>query len=216
MSKALSAHQLKFAGEILGKHGDSTDTLRTGTDIKRIVKNDVRIETFKDDGVVFFADAISIDGTMYKYRQGEASPTGTSWRHFYIRVAGHDTPLQTVLKLRGISIGELLPRDEAARKFASTEHTARRKLLERSPKNRSRLVATKAATHTVDQLAGCSQVLSDPRHVLMLEKLTAAAIDSKPAYTVETQPGMAYLNNADGTLTPITVPNTPVPILEPA
>lgn len=204
MSKKLSVYQRDYAGEILRNHGYATDTLVKGTDIKRIVKNDIRTETDADDGVVFFADGVSIDGTMYKYRQREVTPSGNPWHDFRIRVAGHDTPLQTVLKLRGISIGEFLKRDKAAQEFASTEHTVKRQQLDRKPKKSNAInkliAATEANTSALDNMLG-----------FVLKGLATASIGRSLACTIETEPGAAYIDNRDGTLTKITTPDANLP-----
>ena len=139
MSKRLSAHQRDYAGEILRKHGYATDTLVRGTDIKRIVKNDIRTERLKDDGVVFFADGMSIFDRPYKYKQRESTPTGNPWTDFCIRMNGQDIKLQTVLQLRGIGIGEFQQRDKAARAIANPDQAARRKELDREPMQSRRI-----------------------------------------------------------------------------
>ena len=124
MSKKLSAHQRDYAGAILRKHGYATDTLVKGTDIKRIVKNDIRTERLKDDGVVFFADGLSIFGRSHKYKQRKGAPTGNPWTDFCVRMNNQDIKLQTILQLRGIGIGEFLIRDKAACAIATPEQGA--------------------------------------------------------------------------------------------
>lgn len=139
ISKKLSAGQRHFAGEILRKHGYATDTLVKGTDIKRIVKDDVRTDALKDDGVVFHADGLSIFGRPYKYKQRESTPTGKPWTDFSIRMSGQDIKLQNFLFLREIGINDFLNRDEAACAIATPEQAERRKKLDRQPEQSRRL-----------------------------------------------------------------------------
>lgn len=152
ISKPLSANQLFYVREILRNHGYATGTLVTGTDIKTIVKDNVRMETKIDESIKFFADSIEIDGTRHKYKL-RRNPIGNRHSDLTIRSYGSDVPLMTVLKLRNISIGEYTTQDELARQFAAHEHTVTRpepqdnvnanKSLERfieSTKNRAREV----------------------------------------------------------------------------
>ncbi|CAG9183234.1 hypothetical protein [Cupriavidus pinatubonensis] len=139
LSKDLSAVQRHLAGEILRKHGYATDTLIKGTDIKRIVKNNIRTERLMDDGVIFFADGLSINGKRYQYKQRECTPAGNPWMDFCIRMSGQDIKLKNVLILREIGIGEFQKRDEAARDAADPDQLARRQKLDREPKQTRRL-----------------------------------------------------------------------------
>lgn len=203
LSKKLSAVQRDLAGEILRKHGYATDTLVKGTDIKRIVKNNIRTETEKDDGVVFFADGVSIDETMYKYRQRDVTPSGNPWYDFCIRVAGNDTPLQTVLKIRGISIGDFQKRDEAARKFASTEHTVKRQQLDRQPVKSRAIQKLIAASTKNSSVLDNPYEFKDPKFYAMLDALKSAFIDEPPTNKTEAEPGASYISNSDGSLTKV-------------
>jgi hypothetical protein len=138
MSKDLSQGQQAHAAAILREHGYSTATLVKGTDIKRIVKDQVREETPEavatKISTVFFPDGVAIDGKTYKYRQRNNTPTGLPWNDLCIRLAGVEIPLCSVLKLRGVGIGEFQLKDAAAKEFASTEQTVRRQELDREPK----------------------------------------------------------------------------------
>lgn len=212
LSKKLSAIQRDLVGAILRKHGYATDTLFRGTDIKRIVKNNIRTETEKDDGVVFFADGVSIDGTMYKYRQRQVTPTSTPWTDFSVRMAGHETPLHVVLTLRKIGINEFLRRDEAARKFASTEQTVKRQQLDRQPK-KSRAItkliaAVKANSGAFDDPADSNGI---PAIHVMLNALKSAPKNERTTRKTKTEPGASYISNPDGTLTKITTLDTNLP-----
>jgi len=137
ISKKLNAGQHRLVAEILRKHGYATDTLDTGSDIKRIVSGDIRLETPKDDGVRFYADGIEILGKRFSYRQRSVTPNGKPWHDFCVRLSGDDTSLQAVLVARGIGINEFVNRDEVACACASQEETAKRQELNR-PAQRSR------------------------------------------------------------------------------
>ncbi|MFM0478876.1 hypothetical protein, partial [Paraburkholderia strydomiana] len=152
ISKKLSAGQHRLVVEILRKHGYATDTLNTGTDIKRIVSEDIRLETPKDDGVRFYADGVEILGRRFLYRQRAVTPNGLPWHDFCVRLAGDDTSLKAILVARGISIGEFINRDEIACACASREEMANRQELNR-PAQRSRrlskLIKTTAKSSAV-------------------------------------------------------------------
>jgi hypothetical protein len=140
MSKKLSAGQRHLVGEILRNHGYATDRLRTGTDIKTIVRDNVRTAAAKDDGVVFHADGLSLLGKRRAYRQRPVTPNGNPWHDFCIRLAGDDTSLQAVLAARGIGINDFINRDKAACASASPEEAARRQQLDRPAQQSRRLV----------------------------------------------------------------------------
>ncbi|WP_250476114.1 MULTISPECIES: hypothetical protein [unclassified Caballeronia] len=134
ISKDLTKAQLAFVSGILRQHGYSPATLKKGTDIKRIVKEQIRGDTpAANQPTVFFPDGVSIDGKIYKYRQRNTIPTGLPWYDLCIRIAGSEVPLQIVLKLRAVSIGEFQLKDKAAQDFASSEQTVRRQELDREP-----------------------------------------------------------------------------------
>jgi len=145
ISKKLSEGQRHYAGEILRNHGYATDTLVKGTDIKRIVKNDIRTEALKDDGVVFYADGLSIVGKRYTYRQRAVTPNGKPWHDFCVRLSGDDTSLQAVLAARNIGVNDFMSRDEAARVSASPEEGARRHKLDRPATESRRLTKLTSA-----------------------------------------------------------------------
>jgi len=147
ISKKLSEGQRRYAGEILRNNGYATDTLVKGTDIKRIVKHNIRNQALKDDGVVFYADGVSIVGKRYAYRQRAVTPNGTPWHDFCIRLAGDDTSLQALLAARNIGVNDFMSRDEAARVSASPEEAERRHKLDR-PAMKSRRLAKVLAQPT--------------------------------------------------------------------
>jgi hypothetical protein len=149
ISKKLSAGQRHLVVEILQNHGYATDTLRNGTDIKTIVKNNIRTESPKDDGVIFYADGLSILGKRYSYRQRPVTPDGTPWHDFCVRLAGDDTSLKAVLAARGIGINGFINRDEAACASASPEEAARRHKLDRPAKEPRRLAKGAKAAKAV-------------------------------------------------------------------
>lgn len=134
MSKKLSVGQRHHAGEVLRNFGYATDTLKTGTDIKKIIKNNIRTEAPKDDGVIFYADGLSISGRFYHYKQRENTPTGNPWTDFSIRMYGQDINLQAILYLKNIGIGEFVNRDAIACANATPEQMVRRRKLDREPK----------------------------------------------------------------------------------
>ena len=139
-SKDLSSLQRSYASGVLSAHGYAVTTLVKGTDIKRIVKEQLRVGTpealeaaTKQVKTVFHADGIALGERMYKYRQRQTVPTGSPWYDFCIRIGGTDTPLYSVLVLRGVGIGEFLVKDEAALEAATPEQRGKRKSLEREP-----------------------------------------------------------------------------------
>jgi len=156
MSKKLSANQQRLAAEVLTKNGYRATELSKGTDIKRIVRDGVTSDTPVNGSTVFFADAISIDGKVYKYRQRNTTPTGMPWNDLCIRMAGTEVPLHVVLTLRGVGIGRFQLEDTAANEFASTEQTVRRQQLDREPKvhrsvsELSKVVSDTQRPHTAD------------------------------------------------------------------
>jgi hypothetical protein len=133
-SKPLSASQRNYASEVLRQHGYSPANMIKGTDIKRIVRDQVRGPAKSQEATVFFADGLSIDGRTYQYRQRNTTPTGNAWQDFCIRIRGAETPLHTVLVLRNVSIGEFQNKDEAAMMFASEEQKTKRQQLNREAK----------------------------------------------------------------------------------
>jgi hypothetical protein len=136
ISNDLTKGQLGFVSEVLRQHGYSPATLKKGTDIKRIVREQIRDDIpATNDATVFFPDGVAIDGKMYRYRRrNTASPTGLPWYDLSIRILGVEIPLQIVLKLRSVGINEFQTKDEAAKKFARSEQTVRRRELDREPK----------------------------------------------------------------------------------
>lgn len=148
ISKRLAVGPRHYAGDILRTFGYATDTLITGTDIVKIVRRNIRTETLKDDGVVFRAAGVEINGTNYFYRQRATTPTGQPWNDLSIRISGHDTPLKVILKVRNIGINEFVSRDEAAQRVASPDDVARRAKLNRAPQTSRHLKKLKTANTT--------------------------------------------------------------------
>lgn len=134
ISKDLTKSQLAFVSKVLRQHGYSPATLKKGTDIKRIVREEIRDDMpAANEATVFFPDGVAIDGKTYKYRQRNTEPRGLPWYDLCIRIAGSEVPLQIVLKLRGVSIGEFQRKDKAAQDFATSEQTVRRQKLDGEP-----------------------------------------------------------------------------------
>lgn len=122
LSRKLSAEQHLLVCEILRDHGYSVDTLRKGTDIKKIIKNNVRTASLNDSATKFYHDSIEIDGRIYKYKL-RRNANGNRLLDFSIRMCGCDVPLVVVLKLRGVNANEFTTKDELACEFAAQEHT---------------------------------------------------------------------------------------------
>jgi hypothetical protein len=132
LSKTLTRAQRLYVGHILQDYGYAIDTLVKGTDIKRIIKNNIRIESENNKSTKFFSDSIEIDGTTYKYKL-RRNPSGNRHTDFCIRMLGSDIPLLVVLKLRGIGINEFHTTDERACQFSLLEHTVNRPQPEEKP-----------------------------------------------------------------------------------
>jgi hypothetical protein len=86
LSKTLSNLQRSYAVGVLERHGYATATLAKGTDIKRIVRDNVRVATTEaleastvEIKTTFYADGLSIDSRPYQYRQRQTTPTGNPW-----------------------------------------------------------------------------------------------------------------------------------------
>lgn len=143
ISKKLSALQHSYVSDVLRQHGYSPATLVTGTDIKHIVRDQVRVGTTgaaaTEVHTEFLPDGLSLDGRTYQYRQRNTTPTGNPWYDFCVRIGGVETPLYTVLVLRNVGIGEFKLRDEAAMQSATPEQRARRQELDRESKEHRRL-----------------------------------------------------------------------------
>ena len=136
LSKKLSAGQLQLVREILLQHGYATDTLHKATDIKRIIKNDIRTESEKDASIKFYHDSIEIDGRRYKYKI-RRNPSGNRMMDLRIRMQGADIPLSVVLQLRHIGTTTFAIEDERACQFALCQQTVEQKDQEKSAKSKS-------------------------------------------------------------------------------
>lgn len=131
LSKPLSTDQITRVSAILAEHGYDTSTLKTGLNIRDIIKGNVRYGTVKPTEIAtrFYADHIELDGVSFQYRPRERTPMGKPENDFCIRIAGVDVPLMAVLKLRNVGLGEFRLADEKA---ASSAHTTQKQ-------NRARL-----------------------------------------------------------------------------
>ncbi|WP_422647984.1 hypothetical protein OJJOAM_002201 [Cupriavidus sp. H18C1] len=175
MSKKLSAPQVSYVAEILRSHGYEVTGLVKGTDIKRIVDG----KSSPPSPTIFFPDAVSIDGTIYRYRERRTTPTGTPWNDLCIRIGSAEVPLVTVLKLRNISIGEFQQLDDAAKRFAETQQTVRRQELDKErecPRSLSHLAkvvertqrrSAKPNEYTSSELA---ELMRTWHHTITIEK----------------------------------------------
>lgn len=132
LSKPLSDAAKKMVRPILAEHGYETSDITTGTDIVRIVRNNVRSGAAVPQTITtkFYADRVELDGRCFQYRQRDRVPTGHAWHDLSLRltigVAGVDVPLAAVLKLRNIGIGEFIQADESAIANGSPDEIARR------------------------------------------------------------------------------------------
>ncbi|MFM0648092.1 hypothetical protein PQR14_27555 [Paraburkholderia bryophila] len=137
LSKPLPEAALRLVRPILEDHGYEVSGLTKGSDIVRIVRDNVRSGATVPQTITtkFYADRVELDGRSFVYRQRERVPTGNAWHDLSLRltigVAGVDVPLVAVLKLRNIGIGEFIQADEAARKTASVAEAERRAAIDR-------------------------------------------------------------------------------------
>lgn len=138
LSKPLTDAAKKMVRPILAEHGYETSGLTKGTDIVRIVRDDVRTGAAVPRTITtkFYADRIELDGHSFRYRQRDRVPTGNAWHDLSLRLtiglAGVDMPLAAVLKLRNIGIGEFIQADEVARNTASIHEAERRSTIDRA------------------------------------------------------------------------------------
>lgn len=133
LSKPLSTDQLSRVSAILAEHGYDTSTLKTGLNIRDIIKGNVRYGAAKPTEITtrFYADHIEIDGVSFQYRPRERTPMGQPENDFCIRIAGVDVPLMAVLKLRNIGLGEFRLADTKALNSADATQTQNRTRLDR-------------------------------------------------------------------------------------
>lgn len=170
LSKPLPANALLMVRPILSSHGYEVSGLTKGSDIVRIVRENIRSGATVPQTITtkFFADRIELDGRSFAYRQRDRVPTGNAWHDLSLRltigVAGVDVPLAAVLKLRNIGIGEFIQADEAAVTSANDAEAERRRLLNRLPQVRPE---TARFTRVCDASAG-SAVASDARETWMV------------------------------------------------
>jgi len=136
-SSQISEAVKKHVRRILTEYGYEPSGLRTGTDIKNIVRDNIRHGAAVPQTITttFYADRIELDGIAFKYRRRERFQTGGAWNDLSIRVtvgvSGVDVPLLAVLKLRNIGIGEFINADEAAVRLAGPDEFTNRKKLDR-------------------------------------------------------------------------------------
>lgn len=133
LSKPLSTDQLTRVSAILAEHGYDTSTLKTGLNIRDIIKGNVRYGAAKPTEITtrFYADHIEIDGVSFQYRPRERRPMGKPENDFCIRIAGVDVPLMAVLKLRNIGLGEFRLADTKALSSADVTQSQNRSRLDR-------------------------------------------------------------------------------------
>lgn len=133
LSKPLSTEQLTRVSAILAQHGYDTSTLKTGLNIRDIVKGNVKHGSAKPTTVTtkFYADHIELDGVSFQYRPRERTPMGKPENDFCIRIAGVDVPLMAVLRLRNIGLGDFRLADDKARTSADATQKHNRERLDR-------------------------------------------------------------------------------------
>jgi hypothetical protein len=122
LSEKLSTKATAHVEKILKQHGYATDTLICGTDIKRIVKKDIRRETQKKEVIEFFHDSLEFMGTRHSYKQ-RRRVKGDRLLDLRIRMDGSDIPLSVVLRLTGIETSHFRAMDKQACEFASRQHS---------------------------------------------------------------------------------------------
>lgn len=133
LSKPLSTDQLARVTAILVEHGYDTSTLKTGLNIRDIIKGNLRCGSTDPTTVTtrFYADHIELDGVSFQYRPRERTPIGRSESDFCIRIAGVDVPLMAVLRLRNVGLGEFRLADSKAVGSADTVQKQNRERLDR-------------------------------------------------------------------------------------
>lgn len=149
LSKPLGAPALRHVGRIFDHHGYRGIVLRNGTSIQETVQRGKDMqdvcEIKREISTKFYADRVVIDGTTFRYKQRDRVPLGQPVHDFAMRMtvdaAGVDIPLIYLLKMRGISIGEFIAADEAARVQAPSEERAIRARLERDSGDNQQKVA---------------------------------------------------------------------------
>jgi hypothetical protein len=140
LSKDLSSRAKQFVHKVLAEHGFDGAGVEKGTDSKRVVKNNLRLnqENKCSISTMFEADGIVLDGRKYQYRLRERTATGLPWNDFCIRMSGSDVPLMAVLTLRGINLGSFKAADDAVCKRAGLDAAQRREAITRAPGRQSR------------------------------------------------------------------------------
>ncbi|WMY06765.1 hypothetical protein [Paraburkholderia phenoliruptrix] len=133
LSKPLSTEQLIRVAAILAEYGYDTSTLKTGLNIRDIVKGNVRYGSTKPTEITtrFYADHIELDGVSFQYRPRERKPMGKPENDFCVRIAGVDVPLMAVLRIRNIGLGEFRLADEKALANADSAQKQNRARLDR-------------------------------------------------------------------------------------
>lgn len=137
MSKPLSTAAIKHVGNILKAFGYDPSTVKRGTDIKRIVKNNIRAgsTSAKQTNTEFLADGVKLNGKRYLYKARQRDATGQMLDDACIRIAGCDVPLIAVVTILGMGRQEFLAADEAAQAGADPDQIENRRSLQRAPKN---------------------------------------------------------------------------------
>jgi len=134
LSRDLSSKARKLVATILTNSGYIADSLRTGLDIRNIIKagkGEVNggSHTIKTR---FEVDGVWLGQTWYSYEYFVTYETGCPWYFLGIRFAGELVQLKTLLAMREIGINEFIESDEAAYKRATPDQLRYRDLLTRS------------------------------------------------------------------------------------
>ncbi len=137
MSKPLSDAAIRHVGSVLKEFGYDPSTVKRGTDIKRIVKNNIRAgaTSSRTTSAEFLADGVKLNGKKHLYKARQRDATGQMLDDACIRIAGCDVPLIAVVTILGMGRQEFLTADEAAQADAAPDQIETRRSLQRTPKS---------------------------------------------------------------------------------
>lgn len=133
LSRDLSAKARKLVAAILTVNGYKADTLKSGLDIRNIVKAG-KGEVDNGNRMIntrFEVDGVWLGRRWYPYEYFVTYETGSPWYFLGIRFAGDIIQLKTVLAMREIGVSQFIELDEVAHKRATADQMARRSRLTR-------------------------------------------------------------------------------------
>jgi hypothetical protein len=131
LSRDLSATARKLVTVILSGNGYCTDSLKSGLDIRNIVKagkgeGDTGSHTINTR---FEVDGVWLGRSWYPYEYFVTYETDRPWYFIGIRFAGDLIQLKTVLAMRDIGINQFINADEVAHKKATPDQLNRRQAI---------------------------------------------------------------------------------------